>query len=169
MYALLIAALVMLGGAFAGATRNWWILLGAVLGLTGLGTVLLWLTAIGLTVGVLAWSVPVLALGVVASAMATRVLLSLLGAVAGWITVAVLGVAQIGLVGWVWKSLSYTDVAAGWQILANIFPLSWATAGLTTAGNDGAAQVLWLALGVLGAMAVLGVAGVALGSRPGRQ
>ncbi|RSZ64448.1 YhgE/Pip domain-containing protein [Corynebacterium hylobatis] len=165
MYALLIAALVMLGGAFAGATRNWWILLGAVLGLTGLGAVLLWLTAAGLTAGVAAWSALVLALGVLAAAMATRVLLSLLGPVAGWITAAVLGVAQIGLVGWVWKSLSYTDVAAGWQILANLSPLSWATAGLTTVGNAATPQVLWLALGVLGAMAVTGVAGVALGSR----
>ncbi|AJK67854.1 hypothetical protein [Corynebacterium marinum] len=165
MYALLIAALVMLGGAFAGATRNWWILLGAVLGLTGLGVMLLWLTATGLTATVAAWSALVLVLATVAAAVATRVLLSLAGPAAGWIAAGVLGLAQIGLVGWVWKSLSATDVAGGWQILANLSPLSWATAGLTTLGNEGSPQILWLALAVLGAMAVAGVSGVALGGR----
>ncbi|QGU03570.1 ABC transporter permease [Corynebacterium comes] len=165
MYALLIAALVMLGGAFAGATRNWWILLGAAVGLTSLGVVLLWLVATGLTAGLAASSAVVLALGVVASAMATRVVLSLFGPVLGWIVTGVVGLAQIGLVGWVWKSLSYTEVAGGWQILANLSPLSWATAGLTTLGNGGSSQVLWLALAILGAMAVIGVSGVALGGR----
>ena len=165
MYALLIAALVMLGGAFAGATRNWWILLGAVPGLAGLGVMLLWLTATGLTTTVAAWSALVLALAAVAAAVAARVLLSLAGPAAGWIAAGVLGLAQIGLVGWVWKSLSATDVAGGWQILANLSPLSWATAGLTTLGNEGSPQILWLALAVLGAMAVAGVSGVALGGR----
>src|SRR5699024_9636265 len=96
---------------------------------------------------------------------ATRVMLSLFGPVPGGIVAGVLGLAQIGLVGWVWKSVSHSDVAAGWQIAANLSPLSWATAGLTSLGNDGSGQVLWLALAVLGAMAVLGVSGVALGRR----
>lgn len=165
MYALLIATLVMLGGAFAGATRNWWILLGAVLGLTGLGVGLLWLVATGLTATAAASSALVLALGAVAAAVATRVLLSLFGPVSGWLAAGVLGLAQIGLVGWVWKSLSATDVDGGWQMLANLSPLSWATAGLTTLGNEGSPQILWLALAVLGSMAVLGLSGVALGGR----
>jgi len=75
---------------------------------------------------------------------------------------------QLGLVGWVWRNLTTAEVSGAWQIVANLSPLSWATAGLTTAGNDASPGVLWLALGVLGGMALVGLVGGAL-DRQGPQ
>ncbi len=162
MFALLIASLVLVGGAFAGASRRWEVLAAAVPALTSAGVILLWLLGVGANAQALAWSALVLALGVVASATATRALLGAAGVVGGSIIAGVLGLAQIGVVGWVWKSLTTSEVSGTWQIVANLSPLSWATSGLTTAGNDASTSLLWLALGVLGGMAVLGLIGGAL-------
>ncbi|HKM24152.1 MAG TPA: hypothetical protein VJY40_00730, partial [Corynebacterium sp.] len=147
--------LALLGGAFAGATRRWWVLAAATPALTAAGLILLWLVGVGATAQTLAWSALVLALGVVASATATRALLGVFGVVGGSVAAGVLGLAQVGVVGWVWKSLTTSEVSGAWQIAANLSPLSWATSGLTTAGNDASTGLLWLALGVLGGMAVL--------------
>ncbi|MDO5512755.1 hypothetical protein, partial [Corynebacterium sp.] len=152
LFALLIAALALVGGAFAGASRRWWVLLGATVGLTVAGVLLLWLVGDGLGAPVLALSAPVLACGVLAAAVVTRTLVRLLGAVPGAVVAGVLGLVQLGVVGWVWKTLTTSDVSAAWQIVANLFPLSWATSGLTVAGNDGTLGIFWLALGVLGAV-----------------
>ena len=165
LFALLIAALAMVGGAFAGASRRLGVILGAVVGLTAAGVLLLWLVGAGLGAGVLALSALVLALGVAAAAVGTRVLVRLFGGVAGFITAGVLGLVQLGVVGWVWKTLTTAEVSAAWQVAANLFPLNWGTAGLTAAGNGTAPGVLWLAAGVLGAIAVLGAAGLAWGGR----
>ena len=169
MFALIIAALALIGGAFAGAPRRWWVLAAAVPALTAAGLILLWLVADGVTAQTLGWSALVLALGVVASATATRVLLGMFGVVGGSVAAGILGLAQLGMVGWVWKTLTTSPVDEAWQVAANLSPLSWATAGLTSAGNDAAAPgVLWLALGVLGAVALVGVIGGALDRKDGR-
>ena len=168
LFALLIAALALIGGAFAGATRRWWVLAAAVPALTAAGLILLWLVGGGVTAATLGWAAPVLALGIVASATATRVLLGLFGVVGGSVVAALLGLAQVGVVGWVWTTLTTSQVSEAWQVAANLSPLSWATAGLTAAGNVGQLDspgVLWLSLGVLGAVAVLGVLGGALDRR----
>mgnify|MGYP000924754388 FL=1 len=168
MFALLIASLALIGGAFAGATRRWWVLAAAVPALTAAGLILLWLVGVGATTQTLTWSALVLALGVLASATATRALLGVFGMVGGSLSAAVLGLVQLGLVGWVWRNLTTAEVSGAWQIVANLSPLSWATAGLTTAGNDASPGVLWLALGVLGGMALVGLVGGAL-DRQGPQ
>lgn len=167
-YAMLIASLVLLGGAAAGAvagfTRHRWILLGAATAVfTTLGVILLAILSTGLTVAAGALAAVILALGVLTSAGLTHLMIRLLGPLTGSITAAVLGLAQIGLVGWVWKTASSAEVATVWQILANLTPVNWATSGLTSLGNDGSQQALWLSLGVLAGTAVLG----ALGMRPG--
>ncbi|HHU67347.1 hypothetical protein [Corynebacterium sp.] len=169
MFALLIASLALIGGAFAGATRRWWVLAAATPALTAAGLILLWLVGVGATAQTLAWSALVLALGVVASATATRALLGVFGVVGGSVAAGVLGLAQVGVVGWVWKSLTTSEVSGAWQIAANLSPLSWATSGLTTAGNDASTSLLWLALGVLGGMAVLGLIGGVLDRQGVRQ
>ncbi|MDO5668480.1 MAG: hypothetical protein Q4G50_00590 [Corynebacterium sp.] len=160
LFALLIAALVMVGGAFAGAPRRPVIALAAILGLTVAGVVLLWLVGAGLGAGALGLGAVVLASGAAAAAVSTHVLMRLFGGIGGSIAAGVLGLVQLGIVGWVWKTLTTTEVSAAWQVAANLFPLGWGTAGLTAAGNDGTLGVLWLSLGVLGAMAVLGVGAV---------
>lgn len=167
MYAMLIAALVMLGGVATGLAmrfapgRGWWILTGSVLGLTALGVLLLAIVASGLTLATGALGALVLAFGIVASAALTRVLFELLHPIVGAIVASILGLAQVGIVGWVWNSSSSTDMATIWQILANLSPLNWATSGLTTIGNSGSTQMMWLALAVLGAIAFLGLISVA--------
>lgn len=168
MFALLIASLALIGGAFAGANRRWWVLVAAVPALTAAGLILLWLVGSGATAQTLAWSALVLALGVVAFATATRALLGVFGVVGGSLAAGALGLAQIGLVGWVWSNLTTSEVSGAWQLAANLSPLSWATAGLTTAGNDASPGLLWLALGVLGGMAVIGLVGGVL-DRQGLQ
>lgn len=170
MYAMLIAALVMLGGAATGVlmrlTRGgWWILAGATVGLTALGVVLLAIVGTGVTAAVLALSALILALGVVASAVLTRAVIGLFGPVAGSVVAGIAALVQIGLVGWVWKAASAHDVTVIWQVLANLTPLNWATTGLTAAGNDGSAMSLWAAVAVLGVLAAVGVAGLAVAAR----
>ncbi|MFC6147175.1 hypothetical protein [Corynebacterium nasicanis] len=165
LFALLIAALVMVGGAFAGAYRRPLLLAVAIPALTAAGVLLLWLVGGGLEARVLALSVPVLALGALAAAVVTRQLVQLFGALPGSLVAGVLGLVQLGVVGWVWKTLTTTEVSAAWQVAANLSPLNWATAGLTAAGNAGTPGVLWLSLGVLGAMAVSGLGGAVLERR----
>lgn len=165
LFALLIAAVVMVGGAFAGASRRWWVLVAATVGLTAAGVLLLWLVAPASTPVMLGWSAVVLALGAVAAAVGTRALLGLFGVAGGAAAAGVLGLVQLGVVGWVWKTLTTTDISAAWQVAANLSPLGWATSGLTVAGNDGSLGVLWLSLGVLGAMAVLGLGAAAVERR----
>lgn len=167
LFALLIAALALVGGGFAGASRRRVLIAAAALGLTGAGVLLLWLFGTGLSANALSLSAVVLFLGVLAAAVSTRVLLRLFGPVGGGAAAGVLGLVQLGVVGWVWKTLTTTDVSAGWLIAANLSPLSWATAGLTSAGNDGATTVLWLSAAVLGAVAIIGLVGT-LGARPAR-
>lgn len=165
LFALLIAAVVMVGGAFAGAPRRWWVLVAATVGLTAAGVLLLWLVAPASTPVMLGWSAVVLALGAVAAAVGTRALLGLFGVAGGAAAAGMLGLVQLGVVGWVWKTLTTSDVPAAWQVAANLSPLGWATSGLTVVGNDGSLGVLWLSLGVLGAMAVLGLGAAAVERR----
>ncbi|GAB2502586.1 hypothetical protein CATRI_01140 [Corynebacterium atrinae] len=167
-YAMLIASLVLLGGAAAGAvaglTRHRWAFLGAATAVfTALGVILLAILSTGLTFIAGALAAVVLALGVLTSAGLTHLMIRLLGPFTGSITAAVLGLAQIGLVGWVWKTASSAEVAPVWQILANLTPINWATSGLTALGNGGSQQALWLSLGVLVGTAVLGVLGMRTG------
>lgn len=165
LFALLIAALVMVGGTFAGASRRRWVLVATTVGLTAAGVLLLWLMAPASTPAMLGWSTVVLALGVVAAAVGTRALTGLLGVAGGAAAAGMLGLVQLGVVGWVWKTLTTSDVPAVWQIAANLSPLGWATSGLTVAGNDGSLGALWLSLGVLAAVGVIGLAGTVQGHR----
>lgn len=162
LFAMFIAALVMLGGAGLGAltrllrSRRALVLIGGTLCFTGLGLVSLLLVASGLTVSSVALAGLVLALGVLAAAALTVGVLALAGPVAGGIIITAGGILQVGIVGWVWRSVAVTELAVGWQIAANLLPLNWTTSALTTVSNDGSGQILWLAVGVLALIAVAG-------------
>ncbi|RNE49026.1 YhgE/Pip domain-containing protein [Corynebacterium alimapuense] len=175
IYAMLIAAIVMLGGAATGMAlyqrraHGWWLLTGAVVGLSTLGVMLLAIVSTGFSLQLAAGSALVLALSVLAAAALTRATLRLFGPVAGSIVVAVGSLIQVGVVGWVWKSAASTNVSVLWQILANLSPLNWATSALTVLGNQGTAQALWLALAVLGSLSVIGIVAAVLGNKKAEE
>ena len=170
--AMLLAALVMLGGAALGWA---WInrlgrpvitLTVGTIGLVAAGTMLLWLlagsiSALGLVVGAF-----VMALGSLASTVLSRAVFARMGATPGLMTTAVAGIVQLGLVGFVWKTATTTDVASIWQVLANLTPLNWATTGLISAGNDGSGTMLWTSAIVLAAIVIIGFALAAISRKP---
>lgn len=163
LFAMFIAALVMLGGAGLGAVarfipgRRVLTLVAGTLGLTALGLVCLVLVATGLSPALGALAALIMTLGVLASAVLTRGILALFGMVAGGVIAVIGGIIQVGLVGWVWRSAAAADVALGWQVAANLSPLNWTTSALTVVGNDGSGQALWLAVGVLAVITVIGL------------
>ena len=111
LFALLIAAVVMVGGAFAGASR-WWVLVAATVGSTQ------WCPAAvargpGLDAAMLRSAV--LALGAVAAAVGTGRCSGCLA----WPAVR----RRPGCSGWCssassagWKTLTTTDISAAWQV-----------------------------------------------------
>ncbi|WJY88763.1 hypothetical protein [Corynebacterium confusum] len=166
--AMLIAALVMLGGIGLGwlsTQRGRLSLLGGLVGLVAAGEVALFVLAAGLTAAAAAISAGVFALAAVTAAVVTRALMGLLGRSGGMVAAAILGIVQVGVVGWFWKSVAASDAPTYWQVIANLLPLNWATNALTVVGNGGQQSLLWMSLGVLAAVAVIGGAGVWWASR----
>ena len=87
-------------------------------------------------------------------------LMSAFGAGAGLGSAAVLAVAQIGIVGWVWKSAAAGAVSAIAAAVSSAMPMHWLTAALSAAGNGGSTTALWVGIGLSAALAVLGLIGV---------
>lgn len=173
--AMLIAALVMLVGVGLGLAahlrpgRRWWILgVGTLIAVVG-GLVGLMVLASGLSVGALWVSVLALALGVLAAAGVTVILARAFGAGIGASVAGVLSIAQLGVVGWVWRKASTAEVAEWAQIVSGLTPLHWNTASLTAAGNGGDATQLWLGVGVLAVIAAIGLVAVAVAPRNGED
>lgn len=163
--ALLIAALMMLGGIFLGfawhpGSRPWLILFGGAAALTVAGEILLWLLATGLTPLAAVWAGLAMFATVLATAATTAVLLRLGGFGLGVGLITAAGLAQLAVVGWVWKTAGAAAIAPAWQVVANLLPLNWATSALTAAGNGGQEGLLWTALAVLGATAILGIGAI---------
>lgn len=166
MYALLIAALAVLGGVLVawgqGASR-WALGVGTVLA----GVVLYALVSAGVPAVGLAVIAVALALLAAASAGLTALIMRWLsGPVAA--TVVMLGaVVQVGLVGWVWKTATSADVPAWATVLSGLMPLHYGTSTLSAVGNDVHGGPVWLPMLVLALVAAL--AGVALRGAAGKR
>lgn len=158
--AMLLAAVVVLGGGLLGAvlpraSKPWLTLVGGVLGLTAVGAVLFAVLATVPAAPSIALAAGVAALGAAASAGLVFVVMRVAGA-AGAVLSAVLGVVQVALVGWLWKSaVAGTAVPVVATVAGYLFPMQWATSGFTAAGNGAHTALLWTAVAVLGAVAVL--------------
>ena len=160
MYAFLIAALVSAAGVAyvwsTGGGRNWLNLLGVSGGLALVGSVLFALLANGLGVGSALLGVLTLCATAGVSVFGSSALLSLLGERWGRIALAVGSIAQVGVVGWVWKTSAAAETASWAQAISALMPLHYPTSALTTIGNAGSGSALAVALIV---MLLLGVGG----------
>lgn len=170
--AMLLAALVMLGGTALGwawVNRAGRAIITVTVGTIGLvvaGTLLLWIlagsiTALGLAVGAV-----IMALGALASTVITRELFTRMGTTPALVVTALGGIIQLGVVGFVWKTATTGEIATIWQVIANLMPLNWATTGLISAGNSGSSVMLWTAALVLGAIVVIGFIAAAMTRKP---
>lgn len=167
--AMLIAALVMLAGAMIALaahltpTRRWAIVLGGTAVTLVGGVVALLVLATGLSEASVWLSALALAVGIVAAVGLTSAGITLFGVTGGVSLAAVVGVLQLGIVGWVWKTATAAQVADWLQVVACLLPLHWATASLSAAGNLGASTPLWLCVGILAVVAVVGLVIVGMG------
>ncbi|AGS33780.1 hypothetical protein B841_01485 [Corynebacterium maris DSM 45190] len=167
--AMLIAALVMLAGAAIALaahllpTRRWLIVLGGTAATLVAGIVALLVLATGLSAASVWLSALALAVGALAAVGLTSAGIKLFGVIGGVGVMAVLGVLQLGVVGWVWKTATATQVADWLQVVAALLPLHWATTALSAAGNVGASGPLWLGVGVLAVVAAVGLVIVGTG------
>ncbi len=109
---------------------------------------------------------PVVGIGALAAllitfgaAAGTRVLLQVCGRPLGIGLSALAGIAQLGVVAWLWKGAVAGEELISRGVLAalNLLPAQWGTAALTAAGNGQFSSVLWSALGVLAAFACVGL------------
>ncbi|MBL7284932.1 hypothetical protein FPH17_05255 [Corynebacterium godavarianum] len=147
--AMLIAALVMLGGTATGAAarlapaRRWWILGFGGLFVAAAGGALVAVLGSGLTAATAGLLALGLVVGVAASAGLTDVLSAALGTRVGLPIAGVLAVAQVGLVGWLWRTASTAPVGKVWEYAAGATPMHWTTASLSAAGNGGSTTALW--------------------------
>lgn len=169
--ALLIAALAMLAGLAVGVgawllpQRRWLILGAGTLGSVLAGTVALLVLGAGLGAGAVAGSAGLLVLATLASAAAAYILTALVGPLWGSVIAAVLGIAQLGLVGWVWRIAATSEVAMWLRVLADLSPLHWATTSLTALGNAGSATSLWSGVALLAVLSVIGAVALGRGRR----
>ena len=160
--AMLIAALVMLAGVVMAVMSYFyasaWLvqLSGGVLAAAS-GAVLVGLLGDGLSAATVAVAAGVAALSAWVASGLTWALMRIAGLRGGLVIAAVAGIAQVGLVGWVWQAAASADIAQAWSALAGLVPLHWSTTALSTIANDGDNLGLWLALVVLAVSAVIGV------------
>lgn len=172
--AMLLAALVMLGGAALGWA--WSNRIGrpvvtvatGTVGLVAAGTLLLWILAGSITPMGLILGAGLMALAALASTVITRAVLSAMPGTPGLIVSAIAGIVQLGLVGYVWKTATTGEIDTIWQVLASLTPLNWATTGLISAGNEGSTTMLWTSGIVLAAIVILGFV-LARFARPAQQ
>lgn len=159
MYALLIAALAVLGGVLVAWGRGpaRWVL--------GAGTVVagvILFALVGSGVGAAGIAVSALALALLAAASAglsTLVARTWSGAVAATV-VMVTAVVQVGIVGWVWKTATTADVPAWATVISGLMPLHYGTSVLSAAGNGVLGGLVWGAIAVLALVAVLAGAAI---------
>ncbi len=162
IYAVLIAALVMVGSVASGvvwALRKSGLVAGAGIAavvVAGSGLIFLLaehlapLAAVGVVValalfaifsaGVTAWWTGLITRGVISSAVGTGLLL--LGTV-----------LQLGVVAWAW---SVESLAVVGRIIAGLFPLNYVTGVLVSAGNLGSSGYLWTSGAVLLLLSIFG-------------
>lgn len=169
LHAMLLAAIVLIGGALAGwafgAYRLWGasrviaaVLLGS-LALTILSGTLMIILAASLSPAAIALGLGSLFLGAFASTAVATWLRRVLGVVPSGVLLGVGSLVQVGFIGWVWKSVATSPIASTWQIISHLMPLHYNTAALVSATNDGSRPALWLGMGVL-ALLGLGACGL---------
>ncbi|AKE40404.1 hypothetical protein ACFLIN_05495 [Corynebacterium kutscheri] len=156
LYAFLIAAGVMLGVL----GRRGRVVILVSLCLAAMTGFLAALIGIGVGVGVASAIAGVGLLLAVVTALGTEAAVRVLGqkSLPG---VVVAAIAQVAVIGWVWTRAATQSVDTLWQVLAGLLPLNYATTAITTLGNGGSMAMLWLAIGVLGALGAVS-AGVVL-------
>ncbi|WP_291314329.1 hypothetical protein [Corynebacterium sp. UBA2622] len=163
--AMLVSALLLVGG-FASAALSlalpryrWWILGGGGAFFALLGFILVAILGVGMGPAALAVAFLASAVGVLASAGLSRLLMAGFGVRAGAVVSAVLVAAQVGFVGWVWKTAASGSVTHAAAVVSAALPMHWSTAALSAAGNGGSATVLWAGIALGAAAAALGLAG----------
>lgn len=157
--ALLIGALAVLAGA-AVARKRWFVVLGGLVATGAAAAIVAYALATGpIPAEVLAAIAGVAVLGAAASAAITRAIVGLCGPTFGTIIAVVLGLAQLGVCALVFKSVTSADgqLNGALKFVADLMPLQWATTGMTVLGNAGDLNQLWVALAVLGAVALVGI------------
>lgn len=163
--AMLIAALVLLGGTATGAaarlspSRRWWIHGFGGLFVVAAGGALVAVLGSGLSAAVYGLLGLALVAGVAASAGLADLLGGALGSRVGLPIAGVLAVAQVGLVGWLWRTASTAPVGKAWEYAAGATPMHWTTASLSAAGNGGSVSALWAGIGAGIALALVCLAG----------
>lgn len=167
--ALLISTVAMGGGAMLGwaqakmqAQRGVATTLAGSFGVAAAGEILLFVLASGVRpLGAVGAGV-IFFLSALAGCVFTRGTLRAAGPTVGLIVAGMYSLAQLGIVGWVWKTATTQDVSTAWQAAAGLFPLHWATSAATTAGNAGQLPAFWIPAGLLAAAVVCGLGALAL-------
>ncbi|WP_455005835.1 hypothetical protein [Corynebacterium propinquum] len=168
--AMLVAALVMLAGVVMAVMSQffaaaWAVQLGGGVLAAASGAVLVGLLGDGLTVATVAIAAGVSALSAWVAAGFTWALMRIAGMRVGIVIAAVAGIAQVGVVGWVWQAAASAEIAQAWSALAGLLPLHWSTTALSTIANDGESLGLWIALVALAVSALVGVVAAPLLNR----
>lgn len=156
MYALLIAAGVLLGAITRGRGTVAGVI--TVVALSALTGILFVVLGNGIAAGLGLSAAGIGALLAVAAMFGTTTAIRAFGPTVGTSVSAVFAVAQAAIVGWVWNAATTSEVSTGMQALANVMPLNYPTAALTSLGNNGDALLTWGSTGVLAALAVCAVA-----------
>lgn len=162
--AMLLAALAVLGGTALGAAislasrgRGWVLGAGTVI-TTAAGTLLTAMLGAGLGAQHYAVVAAGLALGTLAAAGLTRALANAWGPAVGLGVAGTLALAQVGVVGWVWRTAAATAVSGAWVAVSQAMPMHWATAAVSAAGNGGDGRAIVSALLASAALAAVGLA-----------
>lgn len=168
--AMLVAALVMLSGVVMAVMSQffaaaWAVQLGGGVLAAASGAVLVGLLGDGLSVATVAIAAGVSALSAWVAAGFTWALMRIAGIRVGIVIAAVAGIAQVGVVGWVWQAAASAEISQAWSALAGLLPLHWSTTALSTISNDGESLGLWIALVALAVSALVGVVAAPLLNR----
>ncbi|MDU3174315.1 MAG: hypothetical protein E6689_02660 [Corynebacterium striatum] len=160
--ALLIAAMVSLGGTALGAyvvrsRKPWLSLLAGVVVLTAAAEIVFMILATGvdgMAAGLAAAMAAATALG---SAGLTAVVLHYFPKLGSGVVI-VLGLLQLAVVGWFWKQATAATAVAGvWKTVMGLLPMHWSTVGFTVAGNSGPLSLAWIGLGILAAVGIFSI------------
>ncbi|MBC3186579.1 hypothetical protein H7347_08360 [Corynebacterium sp. zg-331] len=154
-YALLIALFAAWGGAVAGLLGRALDRVLAGLGATAAAGGLLWLLGAALPGATLAAGAGIVGLTVAAAAGLSAAARRAAGTRAAVIAGVLFLLVQVGVAGWAWTSATASDLSPAWTAAAGLTPVHYATGALSALGNGGSATLVWTALAVLGAVAVL--------------
>ncbi|WP_342318872.1 hypothetical protein [Corynebacterium mayonis] len=163
--AMLISAMLLVGGfalaalSLAAARHRRWILLGGGVFTALLGFLLVYVLSVGMTPASLGIAAAASLAGVFGSAGMSRIVLTAAGPRVGGIVAGALVAAQVGVVGWVWKTAAAGTVPGIVDTISSALPMHWSTAALSAAGNGGSPAAVASGIALGAAVAVLGLFG----------